>query len=101
MSGANLSGANLSGANLYLCDLTNTDLSGANLSEACLSAAKLLNTNMRRANLLYTDMSQCGDLMGEWVTDAQNISTVNFEGTIVHNLILEDGSFIEFSDHDW
>ena len=98
---ANLSGADLSGANLTEANLTNTNLSGANLTEACLSAAKLSNTNMRGANLLFTDMTQCGALMGEWVTDAQNISKVNFEGTAVYNLTLEDGTFIEFSDHDW
>ena len=98
---ANLSGADLSGANLSEANLTNTNLSEADLTETCLSAAKLFNTNMRGANLRFTDMTQCGALMGEWVTDAKNISKVNFGGTKVYDLTLEDGTFIKFSDHDW
>ncbi|MEH2407577.1 pentapeptide repeat-containing protein [Nostoc sp.] len=73
-------------------------MSGANLTKACLSGAELDGTDMSRANLLYAAISEtyfAADVRG-----AINVDTVDFTGTPVRGLVLEDGTIID-SDHDW
>lgn len=98
LSNANLTNANLTNAALERCNLTNTNLSGANLTKACLSGAELNGTNMSGANLLYAAISQT--YFGADVRGAINVNTVDFTGTPVRGLVLEDGTIID-SDHDW
>ena len=100
LTDADLSNANLIRANLTLCNLTRTNLSGANLTEAFLQAVELIDTNMSGADLRRAAITQT-QLGTANLTGAKNISTVDFEGTIVSNLTLEDGTVIEFCDHDW
>lgn len=103
LSGANLSGANLSGANLtkarlFYCILINTNLSNANLTRACLDCAEFDNTNLRGADLLLAEI--CQTFFRVDVTGAKNVKTVNFTGTTVSGLVLDDGTVID-SNHDW
>lgn len=98
LSNANLSRANLNRAGLGQCNLTNTNFRGANLTEAYLSCAELDGTDMREANLFYAEISQT--YFGADVRGAKNVNTVNFTGTPVRGLVLEDGTIID-SDHDW
>lgn len=104
LAGANLTGANLSWSNLteaalHRCNLTKTDLSWSNLTRACLSGAEFQSTDMRGADFLHADISETPYFGGD-VTGAKNIDTVNFGGTPVHGLVLDDGTVID-SEHDW
>lgn len=65
--------------------MTGVKLRDADFRNAELQFAQIINTSLGNANL----------------SGAKNISTINFEGTTVHNLVLEDGTVIEFCDHDW
>ena len=107
LSGANLSGADLSGANLTralltLCNLTGTNLSRANLTRAAMTGVTLMDTNMSGADLFWAEAinTRLSSIVNNF-SGAKNLSTVNFEGTIVSDLTLEDGTVIDFCDHDW
>jgi len=94
----NLSGANLTRACLFFCILTNTNLSNANLTRACLDCAEFNRTDLRGANLLYAEI--CETSFKADARGARNVKTVQFIGTRVRGLVLEDGTIID-SDHDW
>lgn len=53
---------------------------------------------MRGANFLYADIS--GTHFGADVRGAINVTTVDFSGTPIHGLVLDDGTIID-SEHDW
>ncbi len=99
LTDADLSNANLIRANLTLCNLTRTNLSGANLTKACLSATELVDTNLSGADLLSAEISQT-QLVNTNLSGAKHLSNVDWTGTRVNNLVLEDGTVIN-SDHDW
>lgn len=99
LAGANLSHANLTRASLSKSNLTNTDLSGANLTKACLENAEFEQTNLRGANLLHAQITGV-EFFAADVTGAIDVTTVDFGGTPIHGLVLDDGTVID-SDHDW
>ena len=105
LAGSNLTNANLSNANLMRaaldgCNLTKTNLSNANLTRAILNQVDLEGTNMRGANLLYAEISGAYFRPTTDMRGARNVKTVDFTGTPIHGLVLEDGTIID-SDHDW
>ncbi len=99
LTGANLTDANLTGASLDRCNLTDVDLSGSNLTRAYLSGAEFQRTNMRRVDFFYADISESPFFFAD-VAGARNIDTVNFSGTLVRGLVLDDGTVIN-EDYDW
>ncbi|PSF30445.1 pentapeptide repeat-containing protein [Aphanothece hegewaldii CCALA 016] len=98
LTNANLSYANLTNANLAYCNLTNTNLSNAILIRACLDCVEFDNTNLRGANLYLAEI--CQTCFKADATGATNLTTVNFGGTQVRGLVLDDGTVLD-SDHDW
>ncbi|WP_293061062.1 pentapeptide repeat-containing protein [Okeania sp. SIO2B3] len=99
LSGANFSNANLSRSDLSHCNLTNVNLSYVNLSYACLDVAKFWNTDLSNTQLYCASIIQT-QLAKTLVLGAKNFRTVDWTGTKMTNIVLDDGTIIN-CDHDW
>lgn len=81
LSGAVLIGVDLSGADLIDADLIDADLSSTYLSGTNLSGAYLLGADLRRAVLLYTDLSNIENWTDRQLGEAILCNTTLPEGS--------------------
>ena len=81
------------------CKLIRANWNGANLTKACLDVVEFMDTDMSGAELRSASITQTW-LGNTNMSGAKHVSNVDWTGTRVRGLVLEDGSVLN-DDHDW